>query len=73
MIEPSIALRDSGMSGPLKTDKPSQKTGGQAFWFSVGTAVALAVAGLMFLVDLLTTIDIRFIFMAIAGAGFSVS
>jgi HAMP domain-containing protein len=53
MIEPSIALKDRGMSGPLKTTNPSHKTRGQVFWFSVGSAVALAVAGLMFLVDFL--------------------
>jgi GAF domain-containing protein/HAMP domain-containing protein len=54
MIEPSIDLKDGGISDPLKTNKPPQQSGGQAFWFSIGTAVALAAAAFLFLINLLT-------------------
>jgi len=52
MIESSDEIKDNGMPVYSKINNPSEKLGGQVFWFSIGTAIILAAGAADFLIEL---------------------
>lgn len=53
MNESSDEIKDNGMPVYSKINNPSQKLGGQVFWFSIGTAIILAAGAADFLIELI--------------------